>query len=303
MAAPLDLSVIIASYETRDLLERNLRELFAHRPRCSFEVIVADDDSKDGSADMAEERFPEAVVIRQPVNLGYSDNNNVAIERSRGRYLFLLNCDAMVLPGAMDRLVEFMDAHPRAGAAGTLIYNEDLTIQASIKALPSIRAAFLGKRSWIYRLFPNSRLVRSELLIQDVTPETPPFQAGYVSSAAVIIPRAVADRVGRWDPKLWWFVDADYCKRIHDAGYEVWCVPSAQVVHKEHHGGTLRGRWRRFWAVYKFHHGAWIYWRRYSGYGLGHPLTWLVALAIVARAALSAVIQVFKEILRLEDHY
>lgn len=301
MAAPLDLSVIIASYDTRDLLERNLRALFEHPPRCSFEVIVADDASHDGSAEMVLERFPEVVLIRQPVNLGYSDNNNVAIGQARGRHLFLLNCDAMVLPGALDRLVEFMDAHPRAGAAGTLIYNDDRSIQASIKALPSIKSAIVGKRSWLYRLFPNSRLVRSELLIQDVKPETPPFEAGYVSSAAVIIPRAVADRVGRWDPLLWWFVDADYCKRIHDAGYEVWCVPSAQVVHKEHHGGTLRGRRRRFWAVYKFHQGAWIYWRRYSGYGLAHPVTWFVAVAIIARAALSAAIQAAKEILGREN--
>lgn len=295
-AAPLDVSVIIASYGTRDLLEANLRSIFEAPPRCAFEVIVADDASRDGSAAMVRERFPEAVLIDRAVNLGYSNNNNDAIARSRGRHLFLLNCDAIVRPGAIDRLVEFADARPRCGAAGALIYDADGSIQASVKALPSVRSALIGKRSWLYRWFPDSPLVRQELLVHGVGPDTPPFQAGYVSSAAVLIPRAVADRVGRWDPRLWWFVDADYCKRIHDAGFEVWCVPSAQVVHAEHTGGTLRGRRRRFWAIWKFHEGAWIYWRRYSGYGLAHPFTWLVFAGLTARAGLSFVIQLAKEL-------
>jgi len=301
--AAIDVSVIIASYETRALLEENLRSIFEHPPRCAFEVIVSDDASRDGSPDMVRERFPEVVLRVNEVNSGYAATNNRAIAMARGRYLYLLNCDATVKPGALDRLVEFMDAHPQAGAAGTLIYNDDGSVQASVKALPSIRSAFVGKRSWLYRWFPSSPLVKSELLVTEVKPDTAPFRAGYVSSASIIIPRKVADQVGDWDPRLWWFIDADYCKRIHDAGYEVWCVPSAQIVHVEHTGGTVRGRKRRFWAIYKFHQGAWIYWRQYSGYGLAHPFTWLVGLALLARAGLSTVIQIAKEIAGREDRY
>lgn len=301
--AAIDVSIIIASYDTRELLAANLRSIFENPPRCGFEVIVSDDASTDGSPEMVRELFPEAVLRVNEVNSGYAQTNNRAIAMARGRYVYLLNCDATVMPGALDRLVEFMDAHPKAGAAGTLIYNEDRSIQASVKALPSIRSAFVGKRSWIYRWFPSSPLVKNELLVTEVRPDTPPFRAGYVSSASIIIPRAVADRVGEWDSRLWWFVDADYCKRIHDAGYEVWCVPSAQIVHIEHTGGTVRGRKRRFWAIFKFHQGAWIYWRQYSGHGLAHPLTWLVAIGLLARAALSAVIQVGKEIAGRKDRY
>lgn len=295
--AAIDVSVIIASYDTRDLLEANLRSIFENPPRCGFEVIVSDDASTDGSPAMVRERFPQAVLRVNEVNSGYAATNNRAIAMARGRYVYLLNCDATVKPGALDRLVEFMDAHPKAGAAGTLIYNEDGSIQASVKALPSVRSAFVGKRSWIYRWFPDSPLVKNELLVTEVKPDTPPFRAGYVSSASILIPRKVADQVGEWDPRLWWFIDADYCKRIQDAGYEVWCVPSAQIVHVEHTGGTVRGRKRRFWAIYKFHQGAWIYWRQYSGYGLAHPFTWLVGLGLALRAALSTVIQAGKELL------
>jgi GT2 family glycosyltransferase len=109
--------------------------------------------------------------------------------------------------------------------------------------------------------------------------------------------------VGDWDPRLWWFIDADYCKRIHDLGYEVWCVPQAQIVHLDHRGGTVRGRKRRFWAIYKFHQGAWIYWRQYSGYALWHPATLFAGAALLARAALSFAIQIGKEVARKEDRY
>jgi GT2 family glycosyltransferase len=301
--AAVDVSVIIASYNTRELLASNLRSILDKPPRCALEVIVSDDASSDGSPAMVREQFPQVVLRVNDSNSGYAETNNRAIAIARGRYVYLLNCDAQVVPGALDRLVEFMDAHPKAGAAGTLIFNENGTVQASVKALPTIRSAFVGKRSWIYRWFPNSPLVRSELLVTEARPETPPFQAGYVSSASVILPRAVCERVGKWDPRLWWFVDADYCKRIHDLGYEVWCVPSAQIIHLDHRGGTVRGRRRRFWAIYKFHEGAWIYWRQYSGHGLAHPATWFAAAALFGRAALSTVIQIGKEIVGREDRY
>ncbi len=299
----IDISVIIASYNTRDLLECNLRSIFENPPACGFEVVVSDDASTDGSPDMVRAKFPQAVLRVNPVNSGYARTNNWAIEMARGRYVYLLNCDAMVLPGALDTLVRFMDANPKAGAAGTLIYNENRSVQASVKALPSLRSAFVGKRSWIYRFFPDNPLVKNELLVTEANADTPPFQAGYVSSASVILPRDVVKRVGEWDARLWWFIDADYCKRVHDLGYEVWCVPQAQIVHLDHRGGTVRGRKRRFWAIYKFHQGAWIYWRQYSGFGLLHPATLFAGAALLARAALSFGIQIAKEVTGKEDRY
>lgn len=302
--AEVDVSVIIANYNTRDLLERNLRSIYENPPRCAFEVIVADDASRDGSAAMARERFPQAVVRENEVNQGYARNNNAAMAAARGRYIYLLNSDAVVLPGTLDTLVEFMDANPKVGGAGSLIYNEDGSVQASVKALPSVRSAFVGKRSWAYRLFPNSPIVRNELLVTEgVRENTPPFRAGYVSSASLILPKAVFERVGGLDPRLWWFVDADYCKRIHDLEREIWCVPAARIIHLDHRGGTVGTRRRRFWAVYKFHQGVWIYWRRHSGRSLWHPATLAIGAALLTRTAVSAVLQVAKELTGREDRY
>jgi GT2 family glycosyltransferase len=267
-------------------------------------VIVADDASRDGSVEMVREKFPQAVLCVQPHNTGYATNNNRGFAIARGRYVYMLNCDSIVLPGALDELVRFMDEHPKAGGAGTLIYNEDRTVHASVKSLPSMRSAFVGKRSWIYRFFPESPLVRGELLVAgDVDRDTPPFRAGYVSSASLIMPIEVVREVGDLDPRLWWFIDADYCKRIHDIGREIWCVPRAEIVHLDHLGGTVRGRWRRFWAIYKFHQGAWIYWREHSGKPLWHPYTIFAGAALAVRAALSFAVQIGKEIVGKEDRY
>ncbi len=293
---PLDVAVIIANYNARDLLADCLESIYAHPTRCSFEVIVVDDASRDGSAEMVRERFPQARLEVNPENRGYAYSNNWAIAHSTTRYVYLLNSDTIMLPGALDAMADFLDAHPEVGAAGSVLYNEDRTVQASIKALPSLRSAFVGKRSWLYRLFPESGLLQRELLQwQPGSPRTP-YPAGYVSSASIMVPRAVAEQVGELDRRLWHFIDADYCKRIHDTGHAVYCVPEAEVVHLDHKGGTMAGWRKRLRSLYTFHNGAWIYWRKHSGKGLLHPLTIFVALALLGRFALSLPLQAIKEL-------
>jgi hypothetical protein len=301
--SPVDVSIIIPNYNTRDLLRQCLDSIYSAPPESSFEVIVVDDASADGSAAMVRERFPKVRLRANDVNRGYARSNNWAMVNARGRYLYLLNSDAILHPGAVDELVRFLDSHPKAGAAGSLLLNEDGSVQASVKALPSIRSAFVGKRSWLHRLFPRSRLTRQELLHWQGAGSEEPFPAGYVSSASIMIPVDVARKVGDLDMRLWWFIDADYCKRIWDVGCEVWCVPAAKAVHLEHKGGTLAGWKRRVWALKTFHRGAWIYYRKHSGHSLLHPMTPLVALGLGLRFALAVLLQAGREILGLDRRY
>lgn len=302
-AATLDVTVVIATYNACDLLAGCLESIFAAPARCSFEVVVADDASSDGSAAMVRERFPQVRLQANRSNLGYATCNNRAIAASSARYVFLLNSDTVVLPGLLDTLVDFLDAHPEAGAAGSLLYNEDGTVQASAKALPSIRSAFVGKRSWLYRLFPGSAALRRELLHWQPGRPEEPYPAGYVSSAAIMIPREVAREVGELDRRLWHFIDADYCKRIRDTGREIYYVPRAGAVHLDHQGGTMAGWRKRFRSLWTFHNGAWIYFRKHSGRPLLHPATIAVGLALGVRFAACLPLQAAKEVLRLEQRY
>ena len=293
-AAPRDLSIVVPSYRTPELLETCLRSVFAHPPRRPFEVVVVDDDSRDATAGMVRRRFPAARLIVNRTNLGYARSNNLAIARSRGRYVYLLNSDAEVLPGALDALLDFLDARPEAGAAASVLDNGDGTVQASAKAFPSLRSAFFGKRSPLARIGSFSRLTRRELLAWKHA-EGEPFEVGYASSASLMLRREVIERVGELDPRFWHFIDADYCRRVADAGWRVFCVPAARVVHREHRGGTLGSCFHRFRSVWTFHYGAYVLFRKHSGRPAWHPLTGLVFAGLGARFLASLAIQLLKE--------
>jgi GT2 family glycosyltransferase len=293
------ISVIIPSYNTRELLSRCLASIYDAPPQRSFEVFVMDDASKDGSAEMVRERFPQVRLVVNRENRGYAYSNNLAMAQSQGRFVYLLNSDTEMSPGALDELAGFLETHPEAGAAGSALYNSDGSVQASVKSLPTVRSAFVGKRSWLARWFPSVRAIRSELLSWRVESGVP-FEAGYVSSASIMIPRDVVERVGDLDTRLWYFIDADYCRRIWDIGRPVYCGPAAKVLHVEHLGGTLAGWKQRFRSMWRFHYGAYIYFRKHSGWAGWHPVTALIVMGIAARFVLSFGLQAIKEVIGVE---
>jgi len=293
------ISVIIASYNTRELLSRCLASIYDAPPDRPFEVFVMDDASKDGSPEMVRERFPQVRLVVNRPNRGYAYSNNLAMAQSEGRFVYLLNSDTEVSRGALDELAGFLETHPEAGAAGSALYNSDGSVQASVKSLPTVRSAFVGKRSWLARWFPQGSAIRSELLSWRVESGIP-FEAGYVSSASIMIPRDVVQRVGDLDIRLWYFIDADYCKRIWNLGRPVYCVPAAKVLHVEHLGGTLAGWRQRFRSMWRFHYGAYIFFRKHSGWAGWHPVTVLIVMGIAARFVLSFGLQAIKEVIGVE---
>src|SRR3989304_3489218 len=114
----LDLSIVIVNFNARDLLENCLKSVFARSENLTFEVIVVDNNSTDGSVQMLEE-FPSKIqVLVNNKNVGFAKANNQAIVRGRGRYVLLLNPDTVVLPNALLNLDKFMDRHPEIGATG-----------------------------------------------------------------------------------------------------------------------------------------------------------------------------------------
>ena len=284
------ISILIANYNARELLENCLNSIFQQDSRYPFEVLVVDDHSSDDSFEMVKTRFPQVRTYRNDANLHYATSNNRMFDSAKGRYLFLLNNDTTVKPGAVDVLVDFMETHPEVGCAGSKLLNEDGSIQESVKTLPNVRSALFGARSYAYRWFPNNIFSKRELLhlSKDVAA---PFKAGYVSSAAMIIRRDIVKAVGYLDPRLSYHVDADYCARIWEAGWNVTYVPQSVVIHLNHRGGTLVSPRRRLKSVIEFHRGTWIYFERHMMRSYWHPVTWLIAAGIAARFVASLFIQ------------
>lgn len=292
---PITVSIIIANYNGRDLLAGCLESIYRHAPSSPFEVFVVDDASSDNSAEMVRERFPKVHLLRNERNVHYGASNNRVFGLARGRYVYLLNNDTLMLPHALDAMTVFLDECPTAGAVGSKLLNGDGTIQASVKSLPCAMSALFGARSLVTKLFPNNRFTRSHLLHLG-SEMTRPFTAGYVSSASIMIRREVIRQVGGLDERLSYHVDADYCKRIWDAGWAVYYLPTASVIHLDHKGGTMVSRKRRFKSVVEFHRGSYIYFRKHQMRSPRYPMHLLILGGLSVRFAVSLLLQLWKEL-------
>lgn len=291
---PIVVSIIIATYNASGLLADCLRSIYENPPSESYEVIVVDDASTDRTSDMVREQFPDVVLFTNKVNSHYATSNNLAFRHARGEFFFLLNNDTIVLPNAIDLMLAFLREHPDAGSVGSKLLNEDGSIQWSVKTLPNIGSAFFGARSFITRLFPNNPFSREHLqhLSHDATK---PFIAGYVSSASVMMPRDVVMKVGDLDRRLSYHVDADYSKRIANAGYHNYYLPSAVVIHLNHRGGTMVHWRRRFRSVVEFHRGSYIYYDKHMRQGAPLPMRAIVVVGLSVRFLVSLAIQAAME--------
>ena len=220
------------------------------------ELIVVDNASTDGTAAAVAALAPDARVLVQASNGGFARGNNAGLAAARGRYLLLLNSDTEVQPGALAALVAFMDAHPEAGACGPMLLNPDGSLQPSGRDLPTVLSLFLD----MTRLH---RLWRRNLYAQAGRDYSETAAVGELSAAALLVRRAVYEQVGGLDPAFFaYYEDVDWCKRIGAAGWRIYYVPAAQVMH--HWQGTSRQVSELAYAAgqdsaryyFRKHHGA-----------------------------------------------
>jgi len=220
----IDLSIVIVTWNARDLLLSAIASIYREVDGVSFEVIVADNDSKDGSADAVEAAFPAAKVIRIPRNLGFAGGNNVGLREAKGRHVALLNADTTVLPGALERLVAYMDAHPGVGACAPQLLNPDGSKQNCIHNFPSLVTEILNVsllRILLPERYPSKR--------RDYAA---PIEVEAVLGACLVVRREVIEQVGPMDDGYFFFMEeTDWCARMREAGWKVVHVPDARVTH------------------------------------------------------------------------
>jgi len=198
-----DLSIIIITYNNSKLLKDCIQSVASSRGGLALETIVTDNGSHDDTEQMVKMQFPEVRLIRNEGNLGFARANNRGIAESRGRYVMLLNDDTRIHAGALERMVEFMDSNPSAGACGPKLLNTDGT--------PQRQSGLLSLPFW-----------RSDK----------PKEAGFVMGACLMVRREAIDKVGTLDENLFFYnEDMDWCRRIRSAGYKVYFLPGAEVTH------------------------------------------------------------------------
>ena len=225
-----DIAVIIVNWNAREDLRACLSSLYTEpKPRLDYEVWVVDNASADGSAAMVAAEFPQAQLIANTENLGFSKANNQAIARTGSRYVFLLNSDATAHPGALDALLTYADSHPNAAIIGPKVLNPDGTLQYSCRRFPSLGAGFF-RNTYLGRLFPNNAFARDYLMTN--FDHAADRAVDWVSGCAMLIRRDAIDKIGALDERFYMYCeDVDICQRVWDAGREVVYVPEAVVTH------------------------------------------------------------------------
>ncbi|HEV2397914.1 MAG TPA: glycosyltransferase family 2 protein [Candidatus Sulfotelmatobacter sp.] len=225
----MDISVVIVAWNAKRYLEMCLDSLIAAPPRRSMEIIVVDNASADGTAEMVKEKFPQVTLIRSEENLGFSKGNNVGIRQARGQYIALVNPDVVVFPGCMDALADFMDQNPKVGNAGPRVLNPDMTLQSSCRRFPTLWNNFCSATSLATK-FKNSRFFAGEHMFYFPHDRTLPVDV--LVGCFSFIRRQTFDEVGLLDENLFMYGDdVDWCRRCWEAGWQVVFYPGARAIH------------------------------------------------------------------------
>ena len=227
----VDLSVVIVSYNTAELLRGCLSSIFAQTSGISFEVVVVDNASTDGSAAMVAEQFPAVELVTLGENLGFARACNLGAERARGRDLLLLNPDTVVLDGALHRLAAFARAHPEAGICGgrTLAADGSLDPSSCLGAPSpwSLTCYALG----LSTLFRRSRLFNPEWLGRWDRGSV--RHVDVVTGCLLLLSRRLWEELGGFDDRFFMYgEDVDLCLRASALGYRPTITPEATVVHR-----------------------------------------------------------------------
>lgn len=225
----LEVSVTICSWNTKEDLRACLASLQDRRDEAAFEVIVIDNASRDGSADMVEQAFPWVRLYRMTENLGFTGGHNFALEHRNASHAFLLNSDTIVHPGALRGVLDYLAANPEVGIVGPKLLNPDGSLQLSCRRFPNPLAA-LFRNTFLGKLFPNNRFTR-EYLMSDWSHDQP-REVDWVSGAAFLVRDQVIQKVGTFDTSFFMYCeDVDWCFRTWKGGFKVVYLPSAVITH------------------------------------------------------------------------
>lgn len=256
------------NWNTRELLSDCLLSLQRTIDLARTQVIVVDNASSDGTAEMVRSRFPWVELIASSTNLGFAAGNNLAFSATEGRYVLFLNPDTQVNPGAIEEMTRYLDGRPEVGVVGTTLLNPDGSVQLSCHRFYSF-----------WHTIKHNRLVdriAGARELSSINRGSHPREVDWMTGACLMVRRSVLTSVGGFDPTFFVYgeeIDLQY--RIKRAGWRVVYVPSSGVVH---HGGQS-AKQAGIAASLHDYRGRWIFLRKHYG-----PLS---AAAYLAKAVVA----------------
>jgi GT2 family glycosyltransferase len=259
------IDVVVVCWNDKDKIAVALDSVFA-LPEVGaapglVNVVVSDNGSSDGSRAFVRERYGERVqIVENGANLGFAAACNRAFAATSAQYVFLLNPDAELRPGALSAILAFMDGHQRCGIAGSRIYNHDGSVQQSVGEFDTWAGAFLRSSAW--GEWPPFRRFANGASLRDWTYDSE-RRVDLAIGAALALRRSMIEDIGPFDERFFLYhEEVDYAKRAAAAGWETWFVPASEAVHEGE--GSAKGQYsvearkqrsrRKYWIK---HHGRW----------------------------------------------
>ena len=233
----MDVSVIIVSYNTRELLRDCLASVRENTEGLDYEVIVVDNASGDGSPKMVEKEFGWVRLLALSENIGFGRANNEGIKIARGRNVFFLNPDTLLLNNAIKILCDFLDEHEDVGICGGNLYTKEMTpVHSYMMYFPSLQGEFNDMLfGTIFR-----RKYGKDL---EFNHGDKPVEVAYITGADMMVKKAVLDEAGVFDPDFFmYFEETELTWRIRQTGCRVMNLPSAKIVHLEGQSVSLKER-------------------------------------------------------------
>jgi len=254
----MDLSIIIVSYNGREHLRKCLQSLAAHGPSVGHKVIVVDNASQDGSAEMVAAEFPQARLLTLPKNVGFAAGANRGIGEASGEAIVLLNPDSELKEDVFGPMLKYLRGHPDIGILAPKLRDEDGSLQLSCRRFPTFSVALFNRYSLLTRLLPGNRFSARYLLTD--WDHSAVAAVDWVSGACLMARRSLFEEIGPLDEGYFMYIeDVDLCQRVHRAGYKVVYFPEAAITHhigRSSH--TLPSR-----SIVERHRSMWHYYKKY----------------------------------------
>ena len=224
----MDVSIVIVNYNTKDLLKQCIESVFAKTQDLIYEIIVVDNASSDGSQQMLKEVFPEVILVESPENLGFGRANNIGFDYAKGRNIFLLNSDTILLNNAVKILSDYLDDNPKTGICGGNLYDEkEQPLHSFRRSLPSLLfelSVLLG--DILFKIIYGKN--------QEFNYTNKPLKVAYITGADMMINASVLSIAGKFDPDFFmYFEESELSWRVKKAGFSIYSVPSARIIHLE----------------------------------------------------------------------
>lgn len=234
----MDLSIVIVNWNSKDYLRRCLESIYRNPGTLILEIVVVDNGSNDGSAEMLKREFSNVKLIENKGNPGFGAANNQALKRCESDFVLILNPDTEVSAGALELMVNFLRQNEKAGAVGGKLLNADRTVQLTCaRNFPTLLTEFCWLTTLVRR-FPDNKIIGRYLM--SYWDHNDRREVNCLSGACIMARRDVLKALDYFDERFFMFgEDVDLCYRIKRSGWQIWYLPEAEIIH--YGGGSSKG--------------------------------------------------------------